>query len=64
MTTPTPSPGQALAALRRTVSGTCQRCGKPTSGYPSKKWCGNACRVAAYQERKKVRNKPCSYGLP
>lgn len=43
--------GRALAAQRRRVTIKCERCGKEVSGLKTRRYCSDACRVAAARER-------------
>jgi hypothetical protein len=54
---PTPfdfaSMGRALNALRVQRAGTCAWCGGPFQGYESRRFCSDACRSAAFRQRRK-----------
>ncbi|MDQ3705609.1 MAG: hypothetical protein M3437_10385 [Chloroflexota bacterium] len=45
--------GRQLAARRQLVEGNCQICGKPFVGTKKRKYCSNACAVAAYEKRQR-----------
>ncbi len=44
---------RALAAQRRRLPKTCAVCGREFVGMTKSRYCSNACRVHAYQERKR-----------
>lgn len=43
--------GRALAARRRKVKIRCERCGKEVDGLRTRRYCSDACRVAAARGR-------------
>jgi hypothetical protein len=50
--------GRALAARRRKVTVSCARCGKEVSGLRTRRYCSDACRVAAARGRSWVPGEP------
>jgi hypothetical protein len=44
--------GRALAARRPVVETTCAVCGAPIAGTRKRRYCGNACTLRAWRERK------------
>ena len=49
------NPAAALAAMRKTETRACERCGDPATGLKGQvRYCSKACKQAAYRDRKRA----------